>query len=508
MDDVSLFIAGISHELRNPLNGLSGNLQLMMHTDLNISQKQYLNSMQNCCVQLIKIVNDILDFSKLSAGTMILSNECFSISSIKNDINDIIGQKLKEKKQKCNYTIAEDIPTYIVLDNQKLIQVIINLISNASKFSNVSTNINVSIIKLTDSKLEISIQDTGFGISKEDIKKLFTKFTQLGIKQGIEGTGLGLIISKKIVELMGGNISVESTLGTGSTFSFIIPYKEVLDYEKEIIKDIKKLKNKTVLVVDDNVDNRILISEMLFDWGMKPVVCSSGIEALRYITGNRYDFTLGLIDICMPEMSGIELAKQIKTEKPIFPLIALSSLESFVDTRNFDYKLDKPINKIQLFNYIFKIISKNDISSIYLNDSDTESSSSSSTSSLNSLTHKDTSILIAEDFDYNRDLLKNMLLEIGYDNISLACDGQQAINICNSTDINIILLDLKMPNVDGYGVIEYLKKHKPDIKIVILTASTMEHDKSLCRDYGLKYFISKPFDFKKLNTVLACLSKF
>ena len=101
-----------------------------------------------------------------------------------------------------------------------------------------------------------------------------------------------------------------------------------------------------------------------------------------------------------------------------------------------------------------------------------------------------------------------MLLEIGYDNISLACDGQQAINICNSTDINIILLDLKMPNVDGYGVIEYLKKHKPDIKIVILTASTMEHDKSLCRDYGLKYFISKPFDFKKLNTVLACLSKF
>ena len=99
MDDVSLFIAGISHELRNPLNGLSGNLQLMMHTDLNISQKQYLNSMQNCCVQLIKIVNDILDFSKLSAGTMILSNECFSISSIKNDINDIIGQKLKEKKQ-------------------------------------------------------------------------------------------------------------------------------------------------------------------------------------------------------------------------------------------------------------------------------------------------------------------------------------------------------------------------------------------------------------------------
>ena len=281
MDDVSLFIAGISHELRNPLNGLSGNLQLMMHTDLNISQKQYLNSMQNCCVQLIKIVNDILDFSKLSAGTMILSNECFSISSIKNDINDIIGQKLKEKKQKCNYTIAEDIPTYIVLDNQKLIQVIINLISNASKFSNVSTNINVSIIKLTDSKLEISIQDTGFGISKEDIKKLFTKFTQLGIKQGIEGTGLGLIISKKIVELMGGNISVESTLGTGSTFSFIIPYKEVLDYEKEIEKDIKKLKNKTVLVVDDNVDNRILISEMLFDWGMKPGVCSSGIEALR-----------------------------------------------------------------------------------------------------------------------------------------------------------------------------------------------------------------------------------
>jgi len=504
MDDVSLFIAGISHELRNPLNGLSGNLQLMMHTDLNTPQKQYLNSMHNCCLQLIKIVNDILDFSKLSAGTMVLSNECFSISTIKNDINDIIGQKLKEKKQKCNYTISEDIPTYIVLDNQKLLQVIINLISNSSKFSNVSADIYVSIIKLPDSKLEISVIDFGIGISKDDIKKLFTKFTQLGLKQGIEGTGLGLIISKKIVELMGGTISVESTLGYGSTFSFIIPYKEVLDYEKEIKKDIKKLKNKTVLVVDDNVDNRILISDMLFDWGMNPVVCSSGIEALRYVTGNRYDFSLGLIDICMPEMSGIELAKQIKTEKPIFPLIALSSLESFVDTRNFDYKLDKPINKIQLFNYIFKIISNNDVSSIYLNDSDSDSSSSSN-SSLNSITNKEQSILIAEDVDYNRDVLKNMLTEIGYDNISLANDGQQAINICDTKDINIILLDLKMPNIDGYGVIQYLQKYKPDIKIVILTASTMEHDKKLCRDYGLKYFISKPFDFKKLNTVLASL---
>lgn len=508
MDEIGLFIGSLSHEIKNPINGIIGFQQLLLRTDLSYIQKQYLTSMNGCCLQLVQIINDILDFSKLSSGKMSISHECFSISSIKKDIEDIIGQRLIEKKQMISYILSDDIPEYIVIDKQKLLQVIINLISNAHKFTGIQGTIELSINKIEQDKLKFSIKDSGMGISPENISKLFNTFIQVNQSSIKNGTGLGLSISKKIIELMDGNfLPVESIVGIGSCFSFTLPCKEIQSYEKEIEKDIKKLKNKTVLVVDDNADNRIFISEILFEWEMKPVVCSSALEALRYIIGNRYNFSLGLIDICMPLITGIELAKQIKEEKPLFPLIALSSLDSFVDTTNFEFKLDKPINKLQLFNCIFKVINKTDEESSYLSEN-----SDSDISSISSF-DKDINILLAEDFSYNQDVLKGMMSEMGYKNVSVANDGKDAIDIVDlsvkdGNPFDILILDLKMPNVDGYGVMEHIKEKKyKNIKTIITTASIMEEDRKICKKLGAKYFINKPIDFKQLKSVLIKVSE-
>ena len=507
MDELGLFIGSLSHEIKNPINGIIGFQQLLFRTDLSFIQKQYVTSMNNCCLQLVQIINDILDFSKLSSGKMTVSPECFSLFNLKKDVDDILGQRLIEKKQLFTYRLEENIPEYIVVDKQKLLQVIINLISNAHKFTNVEGSIELYIENIQNKNLKFSVKDSGIGIKHEDISKLFNTFIQINQSTIKSGTGLGLTISKKIVELLGGSfLPVESIYGAGSTFSFIIPYKQVESYEKEIEKDIKKLKNKTVLVVDDNAENRILISELLFEWEMKPVVCSSPLEALRYVIGNRYNFSVGLIDICMPVMTGIELAKQIKEEKPLFPLIALSSLDSFVDTTHFEFKLDKPINKLQLFNCIFKIVNKKELECNYLS-ADSDSDSNSDLSSISSF-DKDIKILVAEDFIYNQDVITAMLSNIGYKNVTIANDGKEAISCIetsfeNNNLFDIIILDLKMPNIDGYGVLKYIKeKNYKDIKIIVITASIMEDDRKVCKKLGVKYFINKPIDFQQLKTVM------
>ena len=304
-----------------------------------------------------------------------------------------------------------------------------------------------------------------------------------------------------MVELLEGEISVESVLGSGSTFTFQVRFKPYDEVEKHITKINKdNLQGKYVLVVDDNSTNRIILTEMLFDWKMIPVTCASALEALRYILGNRYNFSLGLIDICMPECTGTELAQQIKEERPCLPLIALSSLdENGFPTTYFEYKITKPINKLQLLECISKIIDKQtNIGDVYLQDK-----LSLQPDSPPKCTKSKIKILIAEDTINNLELLTIMLKSLGYSNIDTARDGVATIAKLHENSYHILLLDLRMPKIDGYGVIQYVNEQKINIDIIAVTASTTEEDKEKCRENGVNFFISKPIEMNQLNKVLS-----
>ena len=240
---------------------------------------------------------------------------------------------------------------------------------------------------------------------------------------------------------------------------------------------------------------------------MKPVVCASPLEALRLVMNKRFNFSLGLIDICMPGISGSELAKQIKEELPLFPMIALSSLDSFVKTKDFEYKLDKPINRVQLFNSIYSLISKNNIPVSYIGE--TDSGSDSETDLDNT---KKIKILITEDIPYNRNLLENMLENLNFSNIHSVENGKALKELEKAHNENepyqILLLDLRMPVMNGYELIDIIKKNKWKLpKIIVVTASIMNEDRKKCSKLGVKYFITKPIELKSLNDILLHATK-
>ena len=507
ISEKELFLANMSHEIRTPANGVIGFGQLLMQTELTHTQRGYINSQNQCSLQLMQIINDILDFSKLSSGKMNINKECFSIEEIIETIKNTLGSNIENKKQKLSFNIDKNTPEYIITDKQKLIQILINLISNSNKFTDIHGQINVAI-NIDKNLLYINVKDNGIGISEEDLNNLFSVFEQVKTNNYKTGTGLGLVISKKLIELLNGKITVKSELQKGSTFSFYIEYQSYELYEKQIEKDIVLLENKQVLVVDDNPENRILLSELLYEWNMKPIVCASPLEALRLVMNKRFNFSLGLIDICMPGISGSELAKQIKEELPLFPMIALSSLDSFVKTKDFEYKLDKPINRVQLFNSIYSLISRNNIPVSYIGE--TESETESETDLDNT---KKIKILITEDIPYNRNLLENMLENLNFYNVNSVENGKKALKELEKAHnenepYQILLLDLRMPVMNGYELIDIIKKNKWKLpKIIVVTASIMNEDRKKCSKLGVKYFITKPIELKSLNDILLHATK-
>lgn len=505
-----MFLANMSHEIRTPLNGVIGYNQLLMQTPLTTTQKTYLTSMNQCSIQLMQIINDILDYSKLTSGKMRINKECFSIKELIQNAKNAIDSRLTEKKQKLVTTISGTCPEFIISDRNKITQILINLISNASKFSDINKQI-ITNFYCTNNELVIDVVDNGIGISESDIKQLFNAFIQIKESTQKEGSGLGLVISKRLAMLLKGDVSVKSVLNQGSTFTATIKYEEYEEYEKYMEKDMDVLKNKTILVVDDNADNRIVLSELLFEWKMQPVICASALEALRMVMAERYNFDIGLIDICMPNTSGSELAKQIKAEKPYLPLIALSSIASYVNTSNFEFKLDKPINKVQLFNVLSRVLVKSSNKLGYIGNKQ-NIPYSPLIRNKTICENKNVKILIVEDIIYNANLFINMLETFGFKNSTLASNGKIALKKINEAILvddpyEIMLLDLKMPEMNGYELIEQLeKKSIKNIHIVVITASIMESDVEKCKNIGIKYFLTKPIQINQLKQVFTYLS--
>jgi CheY-like chemotaxis protein len=488
------FLSSLSHQIRTPLNGIVGYTQLLSQTKLDKTQQSYINNMNNCSLQLISLINDILDFSKLTTGKAQIRNECFAFNEVIDEINSAVGFKVKEKRQKLRFVIEKDVPEYIISDKQKITQILINLISNANKFSPSDSRIIVGVSNGNEKNtVKITVEDNGIGISNEDQKKIFNPFVQVQDSLTKNGSGLGLAICKKLVELLGGVISIESEKGQGSIFTFTIRYESYEEFRKFVEKNGEFLKNKSILIADDDIDSRLMIGEMLFDSGMRPVICSSAKETLRMIGGKRYTFAAIIVDISMPDMSGTQISKQIKELEPEIPLIALSSLEeSFVMT-NFDQVLHKPVNKVKLLDVIYKLVNKNDITPFQLDFVEDAPIP---------VKKQGISILVAEDVNYNLEMLVKMLDTMGHKNVDTAKDGEEAIEKIDKQPYDIVLLDLIMPKKNGFEVAEHIKNKGMTCKVAVLSASVLDNDRDKCKTLGIKYFLLKPFSMTNLKIMI------
>ena len=514
------FLSNLSHQIRTPLNGIVGYTQLLSQTKLNKNQQSYITSINTCSLQLISLINDILDFSKLTTGKAQIKKECFSVREIVQEINSALGGRIKEKKQKIHYVLDTHLPTYIISDKLKISQILINLISNANKFSPINSRIIVNITPessdspISKDTLKFHIEDSGIGISPSDQKKLFNPFVQIQDSLTKNGSGLGLAICKKLVELLGGEISVQSIKDNGTIFTFTIKYESYEEFKTFIETKNHLIKDKTILILDSDIDTRINLAEILFDSGLKPIVCSSYKELFKILESKRYSFSSIISEISLSDISASQLFKQIKEIDPEIPIIALSQLDDTLDCINFDKIIYKPINRIKILDALQQVINKHNISNFQLKESENLETKVevsprevsprevSRREKLEPIIPSEIKILVAEDVSYNLEMLVKMLNTMGYNNVDSAIDGEDAISKISKSEYNIIILDLKMPKKNGFEVAEYIKNSHLNCSVAVLSASILDSDRDRCRELGIKFFLLKPFSMTNLKIIM------
>jgi CheY-like chemotaxis protein len=526
----------MSHEIRTPLNGIIGMLTLLEDTKLSNDQYDYISMIKECSFNLMTIINDILDYSKLEVGKISLDVKPMNLRECIESTNDIVLSKIYEKSLEYSFNIDPEISCNIYGDQNRIKQVLLNLLSNSIKFTDKgSIYINVKNLSMSqyttllsvhchkENKclessypnqkfLRFDIVDTGCGIDHDDKKKLFKSFSQINgqlTSKIYQGTGLGLAISKELVELMNGCIWLDwSEVSKGSKFSFVLPIKECQEQEcqNEVCENV--LKDARVLIVDDNLHNRISLSGLITKWGMKAHAFSNAEEALHF--SRLAPFDIGLIDICMPKTDGISFAQKLRTQKEFnnetFPLVALSSLGDKIasTSKYFKTHLIKPIKESKLKKICVDLLQKRTITSSV---SQNNQSTSKQYIFQNHLVEvKDNiRILLAEDVYINQKVVISFLNKIGFSNIQVVENGQQCIDLIKNNQFDIILLDIRMPIMNGEAVlkelIEYYQintnKRKP--YIVAVTAYCLREDKAKYLDMGFDDYIPKPITIDDLT---------
>lgn len=502
----SIFLATMSHEIRTPMNGVIGMATLLASTKLTTEQEEYTETIKNCGDALLTVINDILDFSKIESGNMELDEEDFDLRDCIESVLDVFAEKASRLNLDLVYQVEHNVPVQIICDSLRLRQVLINLVGNAVKFTTqgeVFISVGVKEQKGDDLELIFKIRDTGIGIPDDKLERLFKPFSQVdsSTTRKYGGTGLGLAISEKLVKLMGGEISVQSEMGRGTTFSFSLKSKVGQQAKRNYVYlNLAELENKRILFVDDNATNRDIIDTQLRQWKYDPIVVASGREALKALNQQDEKVDLLITDMSMPEMDGLQLAKEVRQKFPEMPILLLSSIGSEQGKRDdnvFNAVLTKPTKHNLLHKHIVEQLKAG--SGIKIEYQPVQTAFSKEFAK-----NYPMSILIAEDNLINQKLALHMLSKMGY-SADIAENGHVALNAMVTKHYNLILMDVQMPDMDGLETTRFIRSNMQEQPVIIaMTANAMPEDRQACMDAGMNDYLSKPM---KLSDLMEMLEK-
>ncbi|MEO5332287.1 MAG: response regulator [Magnetococcus sp. YQC-5] len=510
----SAFLANMSHEIRTPMNAVIGLTDLALQTRLPPKAHGFLSKIQTASHSLMHIVNDILDFSKIEAGKLELEAVDFWLLEVLDHVADLFRNSCRQKNIEWIVTLDKTCRLALTGDALRLQQILINLVSNAIKFTEqgeVKLQVEVAERKAASVVLKFSVHDTGIGMTQQQISGLFHPFTQAdsSTTRKYGGTGLGLVISRRLVELMGGTIQVESTPGKGTLFCFTSEFIHRHDAEHNHMLIPEDMKNLRALIVDDHASATHALCNLLSSFHFVTTVVKSGHEAVTHLSQTFNPYQLLLVDAVMPDMDGIEIVQQIRAivesrwpglTAPRMILLTSPTVEKSIHqlthTAGVDALLAKPINCSILFDTIMELFGK-EVSKVYRS----WAQSTNLAEMFRQL--QGVRVLLVEDNALNREVARGVLEHVGIV-VEEARNGQEAIHMVVENHYDAVLMDIQMPVMDGIMATRHIRQDSrcQTVPIIAMTANAMESDKEKSLLAGMNDFISKPIHNKKLYTTL------